>query len=245
MNALELEDLTVVVDGKKVLSDLNLEIPKGETHVLFGPNGSGKSSLVFTILGYPNYKVVSGSIRLNGEDITNLPTNERVKRGIGASFQHPPPIRGVKLKDVLQILGKKNPEIAGKEKSLAKKVNFSASFLDRDLNCGFSGGEIKRSELLQLLAQKPELILFDEPDSGVDVENLEIVGNVINELLEGRSGILITHLGYILRYVRTVKAHVLIEGTIACSGEPIETLDHILKEGYWWCAQCRNLTKKL
>ena len=177
--------------------------------------------------------------------IPNLPINERVKMGIGASFQHPPAIRGVKLKNILQSLSKKNPEIAGKEKTLAKRVNFSASFLDRDLNCGFSGGEIKRSEILQLLVQKPELILLDEPDSGVDVENLEIVGNVINELLEWRSGILITHLGYILRYVRTTKAHVIIEGTIACSGEPIETLDHILKEGYWWCSQCRSLRKKL
>ncbi|MHA1580389.1 MAG: ABC transporter ATP-binding protein [Candidatus Freyarchaeota archaeon] len=244
MNILEIEDLNVVVDGKKVLQDFNLEVPEGEVHVIFGPNGSGKSSLIFTLLGFKKYKVVSGSIRFKGEDITNLPTNERIKRGIGVTFQHPPAIRGVKLGNIVKNILKKNGGETGGEKTLARKVNFPASFLERDLNCGFSGGEVKRSEVLQILAQKPEFIMLDEPDSGVDVENLWVIGKVINELLEGKSGILITHHGHILRYVRTNRAHVLIKGCIACSGDPPQILDHILREGYWWCDKCRTIKRE-
>jgi len=244
LNILEIENLNVVVDGKKVIHDLNLEIPEGEVHVIFGPNGSGKSSLIFTLLGFRKYKVVSGSIRFKGEDITNLPTDERIRRGVGVTFQHPPAIKGVKLGDIVRGILKKNGGQAGGEKTLAMKVNFPASFLERDLNCGFSGGEVKRSEVLQILAQKPEFIMLDEPDSGVDVENLEVIGKVINELLERKSGILITHHGYILRYVRTNRAHVLIDGCIACSGDPLKTLDHILREGYWWCDKCRTIKRE-
>lgn len=244
MNILEVENLNVVVDGKKVLQNFNLEIPEKEVHVIFGPNGSGKTSLIFTLLGFPKYKVVSGSIRFKGEDVTNLPTDERIKRGMGVTFQHPPVIRGVKLGDLVNKIGEKSPEVAGKEKALSKKMNFSTAFLERDLNYGFSGGEIKRSEVLQILAQRPEFVMLDEPDSGVDVENLELIGKTINELLEGKSGMLITHQGYILRFVRTNRAHVIIEGCVACSGDTVETLDHILKEGYWWCNQCRALGKE-
>ncbi len=244
MNILEIHDLNVAVDGKRVLQNLNLEIPEGEVHVIFGPNGSGKSSLVFTLLGFPKYRVLSGKIYFKGRDITNLPTDERIKMGMGVTFQHPPAIRGVKLGDIVTKISEKSHNLAGREKSLAKKVNFPASFLDRDLNYGFSGGEVKRSEVLQILAQRPEFIMLDEPDSGVDVENLELIGKIINELLEQRSGILITHQGYILRYVRTDKAHVIIEGCIACSGAPLETLDHILREGYWWCEKCRSIGKE-
>lgn len=245
MNILEIENLNVSVDGKKVLSDFNLEIPKGEVHVIFGPNGSGKSSFIFTVLGFPKFRVLSGSIRFKGKDITDLPTNERVKMGIGVTFQHPPTIKGVKLGGIINNISKKNIAAAGGEKTLARKMNFPASFLERDLNYGFSGGEVKRSEVLQILVQRPEFIMLDEPDSGVDVENLELIGKIINELLMDNSGILITHQGYILRYVRADKAHVLIGGCIACSGEPIKTLDHIMREGYWWCERCPTLEKKL
>ena len=244
MNVLEIEDLNVSVDGKKILNDFNLEIPQGEVHVIFGPNGSGKSTLIFTILGFPKYRVISGSIRFKGKDITHLPTDERVKMGIGVTFQHPPSIRGIKLRNIINNISKKNIEAAGGEKTIAQKVNFPASFLERDLNYGFSGGEVKRSEVLQILVQRPEFIMLDEPDSGVDVENLELIGKVINELIVNNSGILITHLGYILRYVKVKRAHVIIDGCIACSGEPMITLDHILREGYWWCDQCRILEKK-
>jgi len=234
--ALEVRDLVVEVDGRRVLDGLNLEVPKGELHVLFGPNGSGKTSLILTILGLPQYKVLRGQIILNGEDITFLPINERVKRGIGVLFQNPPQIKGVRLGDVLKKLAKDETPM-----EIARKVNFPAFYLDRELNCGFSGGEIRRCELTQLMAQKPSFLLLDEPDSGVDVENLELVGSIINELAKGRSGILITHLGYILRYVEAQRAHVILNGKIACSGRPIEILDHILREGYWWCDKCKEM----
>ncbi|MHA1607703.1 MAG: ABC transporter ATP-binding protein [Candidatus Freyarchaeota archaeon] len=239
--ALEIRDLIVEVDGRRVLDKVNLEVPEGELHVLFGPNGSGKTSLILTILGFPRYKVVHGEIIFMGEDITSLPVNERVKKGLGVIFQNPPQIPGVRLGDVLERLAKGQGETPT---NIARRVNFPTFYLERELNRGFSGGEIKRCELMQLIAQKPKFLLLDEPDSGVDVENLEIIGGIINELARERSGILITHLGYILRYVEAHKAHVVINGKIACSGRPIEILDHILREGYWWCDKCRIMKER-
>jgi Fe-S cluster assembly ATP-binding protein len=242
--SLKIKDLCVKVNGKKILDGINLTIPKGEVHVLFGPNASGKTSLLMTILGFPNYKVVSGEIWFNGTNITNMPTDERVRLGIGVAFQNPPAIRGVKLADIIHNFLKSESNAKKKEIELCKTLNFTEEILLRDLNLCFSGGEIKRSEVLQILAQKPSFVMLDEPDSGVDVENLGIIGKVINDFLKGRSGLLITHLGYILRYVDVDKAHVLIDGRIACSGEPIKILDQILKEGYGWCEKCLTMEKK-
>jgi len=238
LNALKIEDLCVKVGEKGVLEGVNLEIPKGEVHVLFGPNGSGKTSLIMSILGFSGFRIVSGKIWLNGTDITNLPINERVKLGIGVTFQQPPAIRGVKLGDVINSFMEKEAEAEKQKYELTETVNFPREFLERDLNLGFSGGELKRSEVLQVLAQKPDFVMLDEPDSGVDVENLELVGKVINDFLKERTGLLITHLGYIMRYVDTDKAHVLIDGTIACSGKPTKVLGTILREGYEWCKKC-------
>lgn len=245
---LEITDLAVEVEGKEVLKDIDLYIDKGETHVLLGPNGSGKSTLFMTILGFPKYKVKRGEIIFKGEDITDLSTTERVRMGIGVSFQNPPPIRGVKLVDLLKIEnGQKveeelNPEIM----KIAKKLKFDERFLERDVNMGFSGGEVKRSEILQLLAQKPDFIMFDEPDSGVDIENVELLAEEINTLLEKdkkpgqrqRAGLLITHLGYILNFVRADIAHVLLDGRIACTGNPKEILEDIRTEGFQGCVRC-------
>ncbi|MEM2873624.1 MAG: ABC transporter ATP-binding protein [Nitrososphaerales archaeon] len=244
MSSLSIENLSVEVNGKRILEGVNLAIPKGEVHVLFGPNASGKTSLLMTILGFPNYKVVSGEIWFNGVNITNMSTDERVRLGIGVAFQNPPAIRGVKLADILHNFLKSEPEAKKKEIELCETLNFTEDFLSRDLNLCFSGGEVKRSELLQILAQKPSFIMLDEPDSGVDVENLGVIGKVINDFLKERSGLLITHLGYILRYVKADKAHVLIEGKVACSGKPIKILDQILKEGYGWCEKCLKIEKK-
>jgi len=244
LNILKIENLSVEVAGKRVLEDVNLEIPKGEAHVLFGPNGCGKTSLIMSILGFSNYRVVSGKILFNGVDVTSMPINERVKLGMGVAFQNPPTIRGVKLGDIIQSFVKDTANAKRKEYELAKTVNLPTDFLGRDLNVGFSGGEMKRSEILQVLAQKPEFVMLDEPDSGVDVENLELVGRAINNFLEDRSGLLITHLGYILRYVDVDKAHVLSDKTIACSGKPIEILNHILSEGYKWCEKCPAIRKR-
>lgn len=230
---LEIQNLSVEVSGKRVLNNVNLRIPEGEVHVLFGPNGSGKSSLVMSILGFPSYKVVSGRIIFKGKDITDLPTDERVKMGISVAFQHPPAIRGVKLKHILKHFTDER-----RIDELLKKVRFPQSFLERDINVGFSGGEIKKSEVLQVLAHGGDFVILDEPDSGVDVENLRVLGTVINEMLRNRSALIITHLGVILQYVDADMAHVLMNGTIVCSGPPIKILGQILNEGYAWCEKC-------
>lgn len=244
MNILKLENLSVEVAGKRILEDVNLEIPKGEVHVLFGPNGSGKTSLIMAILGFSSYRIVSGKIWFNEIDITRMPINERVKLGIGVAFQTPPVIRGVKLGDIIRIFIGNGTNAGQRQRELTKTLNIPSEFLSRDLNLGFSGGELKRSEILQVLAQKPGFIMLDEPDSGVDVENLELVGKILDNFLKGRSGLLITHLGYILRYVDADKAHVLLDKTIGCSGKTTEILSHILKEGYKWCEKCPTLRKR-
>ena len=238
-NILELRNVAIEVSGKKILEDVSLEIPEGEVHVLFGPNGSGKSSLLMTILGIPAYKVTKGSILFRGKDVTHMPINERVKLGMSVAFQNPPAIRGVKLGGILEHLATDKREIG----ALMEKVKFPPEFLDRDVNLGFSGGEVKKSEVLQILAQNGDFVMLDEPDSGVDVENLQIVGNLINSMLKEKSALLITHQGHILRYVDADKAHVLISGTVACSGEPENILSQILNEGYGWCMKCPKITK--
>ena len=245
---LEIENLAVEVGGKRVLKDINLSIAEGETHVLLGPNGAGKSTLFLTILGFPQYNVVNGTIKFKGQDITNLSTAERVQLGIGVSFQTPPSIRGVSVRDLLKIESHQDmdEELNPRMKELANQLKFSDEFLDRDVNFGFSGGEVKRSEILQLLAQMPDFTMFDEPDSGVDIENVELLASEIGTLLDKdkpqrnrvRSGLLITHLGYILNFVSADKAHVLMDGKISCSGNPTEILEDIRKNGFNGCVEC-------
>lgn len=242
---LDLEDLAVDVNGKRILSNVNLHIGAGEVHALLGPNGSGKTSLLLAILGFPNHKIAKGEIIFKGKEITNLPTNERVKMGLGIAFQHPPEIRGVKLVDMLRICkGIKEEELA-EIKGLWERLNFSEEFLERDINLGFSGGEVKKSEILQLLAQNPDFMMFDEPDSGVDVENAELIGRVMSEMLQRdkrsserrKSALIITHTGFISNYVKADRAHVLLNGMLACSGIPDEIVGHIMEEGFENCVR--------
>ena len=246
---LEITDLAVEVNEKEILSDIDLYIGEGETHVLLGPNGSGKSTLFMSILGFPKYKITRGEIIFKGEDITNLSTTERVKMGVGVSFQNPPAIRGVRLNDLLKIEHHEtDAELSPEMMKLVTKLKFDEKFLERDVNLGFSGGEVKRSEILKLLAQEPAFIMFDEPDSGVDIENVELLAKEINILLDKdkkpslreKSGLLITHLGYILNFVNADSAHVLMDGRIACSGNPDEILEDIRKEGFKGCVECCN-----
>lgn len=161
-NLLEIKDLWVEVEGREVLKGISLTIPVGETHIIFGRNGSGKTTLLMTIMGFPNYRVKHGKIFFKGEDITHLPPYERAKRGIGIMFQRPPTIKGVKLREILKLCAKEN---GVKIEELARAFQFEG-FLDREVNKGFSGGELKKSELLQLLVQDPDLSLLDEPESG-------------------------------------------------------------------------------
>ncbi len=245
---IEIRNLSVSVDGKRILNDVNLSIGQGETIVLFGPNGSGKTSLLKTIMGIPQYRVESGSIVFRGEDITKRSIDERARLGIGIVFQNPPAVRGVRLKDMLRIcMEKSGPYKEEKISEDADKLNFT-EFLDRDINLGFSGGEIKRSELLQLLAQNPKFIMFDEPDSGVDLVNINLVGRVINELIEKdkredkrtKGGLIITHAGYILDYVNADRAYVMLNSTLSCSGNSRDILNDIRAKGYEECVRCRR-----
>jgi Fe-S cluster assembly ATP-binding protein len=241
---LDIENLSVEVEGKEILHDINLHIRTGETHVLFGPNGAGKSTLLSTIMGFPKYRVVRGRILFNGKDITGLPVDERARLGIGMSFQRPPVVRGVKTRDVLAACLKQRGD-GEMIKKLAEKADL-VDFLDRDVNYGFSGGEIKRSELMQLLAQRPELVLLDEPESGVDLVNISLIGKLINELLEKDCpirnrkcmGLIITHTGYILDYVNARTGYVMCDGTIGCEGDPHEMLATIKEKGYKQCITC-------
>lgn len=245
---LRIENLTVSIEGKRILKNVNLSIDGGEIHALLGPNGGGKTSLLMTIMGIPKYQVEFGRIFFKGADITDLPIDERAKMGIGLAFQHPPVLRGVKLKDIVGIaLGKKENRLKKDEvDALARKLNFGDDFLSRDVNFGFSGGEIKLSELLQLMALKPDFLMLDEPDSGIDLVNIHLVGDVINELLErgkrmsqrSKCGLIITHFGHILNYVKADRAHLLMNGTLMCSGNPVELLEDIKEKGYEGCVTC-------
>ncbi len=237
-----IENLHVEVEGKEVLHGINLSIPKGETHVIFGKNGSGKTTLLLTIMGFKKYKVTEGKIYFKGKDITELPMHERAILGMGMAFQRPPAIKGLKTVDILKKIKKVDTPV----EELAKKVNFE-DFLDRDLNLGFSGGELKRSEMLQLLAQNPDFIMLDEPESGVDVENIKLIGKVTAYLLEkhkrlkegrDKSGLIITHTGLILDYIDADKGHVLLDGYLMCTGNPREMFKLIQKNGYERCIQC-------
>ncbi len=246
-----IDDLQVKLGDREILKHVDLEIRQGETHILFGPNGSGKTSLLMTIMGYPQYRVTGGKIIFDGEDITRMPVNERANLGIGMSYQRPPTIHGVKTRQMVQICSKRDIDV----ENLATKMNF-AEFLERDINEGFSGGEIKRSELLQLMAQDPKLLLFDEPESGVDLENISLIGNTICELLERdlkidakktekqrrkertKMGLIITHTGFILDYVTADKGQVLYDGVLACTSHPGEIFRTISKVGYEECIRC-------
>ena len=248
---LRIEDLRVEVEGREILHDVDLGINHGETHVLFGPNGSGKTTLLMATMGFPSYRITGGKIAFKGQDITNRPLNERANLGIGLSFQRPPTIRGVKMRQMLEICGKGEKDV----ESMARDLDFN-EFLDRDLNAGFSGGEIKRSELLQLMAQDPDFFLLDEPESGVDLENIALIGAVIERLLQRelraqqgksrkelkqerkKSGLIITHTGYILDYLDVDVGHVLLDGELACSGNPREILKTIKEQGYDECVRC-------
>jgi Fe-S cluster assembly ATP-binding protein len=245
---LEVKDLTVSVDGKNILRAVNLRIARGEAVVLFGPNGCGKTSLLKAILGGQNYRVESGTIHFKGKDITGLPMDERARLGIGMAFQRPPAVRGVKLGGVLRSCLEKRSAFTEEElPNLARKLNL-LDFLARDLNLGFSGGEIKRSELLQLIAQNPSFVMLDEPDSGVDLVNINLVGQAINDLLEKekaaaqreKAGLIVTHSGYILDYVNADRAYVMLDGAVFCSGNPGDLLEDIRTKGYEGCVQCRG-----
>ena len=242
---LTIKDLHVEIEGCEILHGITLTIEQGETHVLMGPNGSGKSTLLMTLMGFDSYVVTKGSIHFKGIDITNLPVNERAKLGLGLMFQRPPTISGLKL-------GKLLTTIAGNEDITEETIEKSAQhmqmddFMERDLNKGFSGGEIKRSEILQMMIQRPSLLMLDEPESGVDIENMHLMGESIAVILQknlsflkrSTSGLIITHTGYILDYLDADQGHVMINGEFKCHGNPREILKLVKEKGYHECLRC-------
>lgn len=240
---LSVSGLRVRIGDREVLKGIDLEIAEGETHVLLGPNGSGKTTLLNTILGIPGYEVTGGDISFRGEDLLPLSIDERARLGIGIAFQRPPAVRGVRLRQVMGMAAA--GELADERLAAISEELELGAMLDRDVNMGFSGGEAKRSELGQLLAQQPNLALFDEPESGVDLDNIAVVGGAMQHLLRGvtandpkRAGLIITHTGNILRYVNADVGHVLYEGRIACGGNPLDLISDITREGYERCVEC-------
>ncbi|WP_243364228.1 ABC transporter ATP-binding protein [Fundidesulfovibrio terrae] len=249
---LSIENLHVKIGEREVLKGINLEIKDNETFILFGPNGSGKTTLLMALMGFGNYTITEGRIMFRGHDITHAPIHERAKLGIGMSFQRPPTIHGLKLRHLVSMASQGRPVDVD---AMAKRVNMT-DFLERDVNAGFSGGEIKRSEILQLMSQQPHLVLFDEPESGVDLENMKLIGNTVRDLLAGErppcldrslrelkthrtvAGLIITHTGYILEYVNADRGQVMYEGKLCCESNPRDILDHITRFGYQECLRC-------
>ena len=241
---LKIEDLHVSVGDREILRGIDLVIEESETHVLLGPNGGGKSTLLNTIVGMPGYRITQGRVVFKGTDLADLEIDERARLGIGIAFQRPPAVRGVRLRQMLDVA-------AGAELSADAVAALDAELdlghmVDRDVNMGFSGGEAKRSEMAQLLAQMPDLALFDEPESGVDLDNIAVVGGAMNRLLKGeeriserkRSGLIITHTGHILQFVNADVGHVLFGGRLTCRGNPLDLIDEIASHGYEKCAEC-------
>lgn len=241
MSLLEIKDLWVSVDNKKLLKGVNLEINSGEVHVLMGPNASGKTTLVFTILGYPSYRIIKGEIYFNAIKLNQLPIHERVKLGLAVAFQNPPAIRGVKLRDIIRLIGKKNVWDESKEPEesfvtpILNRVGLSpAIFRDRDINVGFSGGERKRAELAQVFASRPKLLILDEPDSGVDLDSLKLIGRELERFLNDSNcaALIITHYRYILPYIKPDRAHVMCHGMVIKTGDAYEVFTKIEERGY-------------
>jgi len=237
MVMLKAENLRVKVEDKEILKGINLIVDDGELHVVMGPNGSGKSTLALTIAGHPKYQVINGRIIFDGEDITNLPPEERVRRGVFLSFQHPVEVEGVK---VIQFLQRVLKNLKNLDEIQAYEVIFNAvqelgldnSMLTRFLNVGFSGGERKKLEMLQAYLVKPRLLILDEPDSGVDVDSLKVIAKIINKLHEeGTAILLITHYGRILEHLKPHRVHVIKEGKIVASGG-IELVKTIEEKGF-------------
>jgi Fe-S cluster assembly ATP-binding protein len=238
---LRIEDLHVAVDGQPILKGLDLVVGAGEVHALMGPNGSGKSTLANTLLGSPEYEVTQGRILFRGDDITNWPTDIRGKSGIFLAFQYPQAIAGVSVINFLRqaLSARKGIDLSVLELRLAimewmQRLDMDPAFADRYLNEGFSGGEEKRNEVLQMAILEPELAILDETDSGLDIDALKIVARGVQEVRRDRPdlGVLtITHYQRLLDYLEPDHVHILVDGRIVDDGGP-ELARRLEAEGY-------------
>jgi len=248
---LEIKDLHVQVEGKEILKGINLTIHAGETHAIMGPNGSGKSTLANTLAGHPRYTVTQGDILYKGESILEWGPDERAQKGIFLAFQYPMAIPGVTVANFLRtaLNAKRKASSNGSAKAISipefrklllkqmELLKLDPSFATRYLNDGFSGGEKKRVEILQMAVLNPELAILDETDSGLDIDALRIVAEGVNALMNPNLGILlITHYQRILNYIKPQFIHVLVNGQMAVSGGP-ELALQLEEKGYDWITE--------
>ncbi len=247
MSSLEIKNLHVNVAGKEIIKGLNLTINQGEVHALMGPNATGKSSLSNAIMGHPNYEITEGEVLVDGEDITELSVSERSHKGIFLAFQYPVAIPGVTLANFLRVavnakMKALDPESKGislvsfrkKMKATMDLLKMDYSFGGRYLNDGFSGGEKKRAEILQLAMLEPKFAILDETDSGLDIDAIRIVSEGVNSLAGDDLGVLvITHYQRMLNYIKPQFVHILFDGRIVETGGP-ELALKLEEHGYDW-----------
>jgi Fe-S cluster assembly ATP-binding protein len=241
---LKIEDLQVEIGGQEIVKGLNLEVGEGEIHAIMGPNGSGKSTLANVLMGHPRYEVTGGSITFQGEDIFELEPDERAKLGMFLAFQYPSEVPGVSVANFLRtaVNSVREEELSPMEmyRLLQEKMSImqmDPKFAERYLNEGFSGGEKKRNEILQMLMLDPKLAIMDETDSGLDIDALQVVARGVNELRGPEfSAVIITHYQRILRYIEPDHVHVMLDGRLVTSGGK-ELAEALEEKGYDWVRQ--------
>ncbi|MGH7903949.1 MAG: Fe-S cluster assembly ATPase SufC [Candidatus Dormibacteraceae bacterium] len=246
MADLEIRDLRVSVEEREILKGVSLDVSRGEVHAVMGPNGSGKSTLSNTLAGHPNYRVTGGEARFLGQDILQMAPDERARLGIFLAFQYPTVVPGVSMANFLRTALNAKRGYDGKDKSKAitprefrsllkdqlQVLRMDESFLSRYINDGFSGGEKKRAEILQMAMLKPEIAILDETDSGLDIDSIKFVSEAVNRLRGPELGVLIiTHYTRILEYIKPDYVHVLVDGQFVLSGGA-EVADRLEAEGY-------------
>jgi Fe-S cluster assembly ATP-binding protein len=241
---LKIEDLHVEIDGQEIVKGLDLEVGKGEIHAIMGPNGSGKSTLANVLMGHPRYEVTEGSITFQGEDVFELEPDERAKLGMFLAFQYPSEVPGVSVANFLRtaVNSVREEELNPMEmyRLLQEKMSImqmDPRFAERYLNEGFSGGEKKRNEILQMLMLDPKLAIMDETDSGLDIDALQVVARGVNELRGPEfSAVIITHYQRILRYIEPDHVHVMLDGRLVTSGGK-KLAEELEEKGYDWVRQ--------
>ncbi|WP_059105924.1 Fe-S cluster assembly ATPase SufC [Shouchella shacheensis] len=251
---LKIENVHVSIDDKEILKDFNLEINGGEIHAIMGPNGTGKSTLASAIMGHPKYEITSGSVTMDGEDVLEMEVDERAQAGLFLAMQYPSEISGITNADFMRSAINANRE-EGDELSLMKFIrkmdekmdvlDMDQSFSQRYLNEGFSGGEKKRNEILQLLMLEPRIGILDEIDSGLDIDALKVVAEGVNQLRSEDFGcLIITHYQRLLDYITPDHVHVMMQGRIVKSGGP-ELAKRLEAEGYDWIKEELGIENEL
>jgi Fe-S cluster assembly ATP-binding protein len=255
-NVLTIENLHVSIDGKEILKGVDLTIRRGEVHALMGPNGSGKSTLSYALMGHPNYEVSEGTVTLDGQNLLELEANERAKAGLFLAFQYPTAIPGVTVANFLRhaVSNIRHPDRKEGEELIPmrefrkelnermKELGMDPEVARRYLNDGFSGGEKKRAEILQMAMLKPEIAIMDETDSGLDIDALRVVSGGVNALAGPDLGVLlITHYQRILNYIKPHFVHVMVDGKIQLSGGPELALE-LESKGYEWVSAPKEVT---